>query len=106
MLERLKSWAKRMLGWLKEFIAAFWNSVLDTFEYVVFNWEATTILLFASFGLTWLLGELPFVLFLPLWIEYFLAMEMVAPLLSVLAIWGLVWNMRRRMSQEFAEERV
>lgn len=106
MLTVLKNWLLRLRGWLAEFAGGFWQTVKSLPGYAVANWEAVSILLLASFGATWLLAELPFMLYIPLWMEGVLASDMVRPLLSVIIVWSLVWNIKRRISKEFAHERM
>lgn len=74
------------------------NKLVDFCTGVYHNLESIGILVLSSLGLSALIGELPFWLTLPWWIEA----PFVVPVLSVAIIYLLVYNGERRMLKRFA----
>lgn len=70
-----------------EFVKGFYNHI-----------ESIGILVLSSFGVSALIGELPFFLTLPWWIET----AMVIPVLSVFIIWGLVTINEKRTKKRLS----
>lgn len=74
------------------------NAVISFFKGVYHHAESITILTLSSFGLSALLGEVPFWVALPWWIEA----AMVIPLISVGIITLLILNGERRAKNRIA----
>lgn len=83
----------------KSFIHEMWtgfrNAVVNFVRDVYQHTEAVIILILSSLGLNALLGELPFYMSLPMWIEA----TMVIPIASVLIISGLLWSATTRANR-------
>jgi|688.fasta_scaffold18147_6 hypothetical protein len=84
--EKVKTFAQQALHTAK-------NKLLEFCTGVYQNAESISVLVLSSLGLSALIGELPFWLTLPWWIEA----PLVVPVLSVLTIYLLVYNGERRM---------
>lgn len=82
----------RIGRFFKRAVKAAKNKIVDFFKGVYHHTEAIAVLVFASFGLTHLLGELPFVFTLPMWVEA----SLFFPVVSILLIIGMMKNAERR----------
>ncbi len=86
----------KVISFVREAFVAFRDKVTALVRSFYQHTEAIVVMLLASLGLNALLGELPFYMLLPLWIEA----PMVIPVLSVIGIGLLVrsaaWRSRRR----------
>lgn len=80
---------------IKNAISSAYHTVKDFIKGCYEHWETTAILVLSAIGISSLLGELPFYLTLPMWIEA----PMIIPLLGVLLILFLLWNADRRNNQ-------
>lgn len=90
-LDRVKSFTKQVVITAK-------NKVVDFAVGFYQHIESVGVLTLASFGAAALIGELPFWLTLPWWIEA----AMVVPVLSVLLIVGLITLGEYRAKKRFA----
>lgn len=79
----------------KEVIIVAKNYVVDFFVGLYHNAEGVIVLSLASIGLSALLGELPFWVMLPAWVES----PMVIPVISVLIVYSVVKLMERRQTR-------
>lgn len=86
---------KKVAKFVKDCAIAAKNKVVGFFKGVYHNAYATTVLVLATLGVNSLIGQLPFMYTLPLWIEA----TMVIPLISV----GVVWLLVKAM--EYTNER-
>lgn len=75
-----------------DFIHGITSRVVSFCKTAYYYGESVLILLFASFGLSALLGEMPFYFTMPLWVES----SMFMPVVAALIILFLVWNAQRR----------
>lgn len=82
-----------MIDFIKRAANAAKTTITSFIERCVKHTEAIAILTLSAVGLNVLLGELPFYWTLPMWIEA----PMVIPVLSVLAISGMVKLMQFRV---------
>jgi hypothetical protein len=83
---------QRFKTFMKDVLIAAKNKIKEFFVGMYQHAEAITVVTLSSFGLSALLGELPFWVALPWWIET----VMVIPLISVAVITILLWNGERR----------
>lgn len=87
---------EEVLNWFKEAFISCRDKIVRLVKDLFEHTEAIGILVLASLGLNALLGEIPFYLTLPLWIEA----PMVIPFLAALGIAMLVrsseWRASRR----------
>lgn len=74
------------------------TKVIDFFKGFYNNFESVGILTLSSFGISALLGELPFWLTLPMWIEA----PMVIPFISVCIVWLLATSGEKRAKKRLA----
>jgi uncharacterized membrane protein YhdT len=77
---------KKVAKFVKDCAIAAKNKVVGFFKGVYHNAYATTILVLATLGVNAMIGQLPFMFALPLWVEA----TMVIPLISVFVVWLLV----------------
>jgi len=95
----LKSALKKAWAFAKKVIIAAKDTVVKFVRGVYHHAEATVILILSSLGLNSLLGELPFWIALPMWVEA----TMVVPVISVLIIVVLTksaeWRATRRATK-------
>lgn len=89
--ERFKKFTKDVIKTVK-------TKVVEFFKGMYHNAESISVLVLSSFGLSALIGELPFWLTLPWWVEA----PLVIPVVSVAIIYGLVYNGERRMNKRAA----
>lgn len=93
---------KKIAKFCVQAFAAAKNTVKNFFIGCYRHTETIAILVLASLGANALIGELPFLMTLPMWIES----PMVIPVLAVLAISLLVksaeWRAQRRMTHATA----
>lgn len=80
------SWRTKLTTFVKEAAVAAKNKIISFVTGFYQHAESIAVLTLSSFGLSALLGELPFWVALPWWIEG----PMVIPVLSVIIIWALV----------------
>lgn len=73
---------KKIFNFVYEATVVVVKKVKDFFKSVCRHIETITILVLATFGLSNLLGELPFYISLPVWVE----LPLVAPVVAVLLI--------------------
>jgi hypothetical protein len=83
---------KTAIQFAEEVVVAARDKILGFFKGMWQHIESVIILTLSSFGLSALLGELPFWLTLPWWVEA----AMVIPLFSVVFIIGLLLSAERR----------
>lgn len=88
----------RVKKFAKEAATAAKNKVINFFKGFYQNVESVGVLTLSAFGLSALLGELPFWVTLPWWIEG----AMVIPVLSVLVIVALVTIGEKRAKRRMA----
>lgn len=74
------------------------KKIIDFFKGFYNNFESVGILTLSSFGISALLGELPFWLTLPMWIEA----PMVIPFISVCIVWLLATSGEKRAKKRLA----
>lgn len=72
------------------------DKVLKFFVGVYHHAEAITILTLAAIGLNALLGELPFIFMLPMWIEATMVIPVLAVVIISLMVKFMEWRMIRR----------
>lgn len=93
-----RSWFAKIKHFCKEVAVAAKNKVVSWVRGFYRHAESVGVLTLASFGLSALIGELPFLLTLPWWIEA----TMVIPVFSVLIIFALVslneYRTKRRLA--------
>lgn len=89
---------ERFKKFCKDVVIAAKNSIVNFFKGIYHHFESVTVLTLSSFGLSALLGEIPFWVALPWWIEA----AMVIPLISVTIITLLVLNGERRAKGRMA----
>lgn len=87
---------KKIRKFVTDVVKAAKNKIVWFFKGVYHHAEAITILTLAAFGLNVLVGELPFIFMLPMWIEA----PLVIPTLAVVAVSLIVklmeWRAIRR----------
>ena len=83
---------KKLAKTIWRIIANALMGILNTILEIKDNWEATVILLFSSIGLAYTLGNLPYVLLLPVW------MEALPIIVSVGGVWILTRSIKHRLS--------
>lgn len=88
----------RVLSFLKDVLVEMWHTIKGAALSIIQNWEATTILVLASIGLTKVLVELGFIVWLPLWLEAWISMPLVAAVISTLLISLLLKEMEWRLN--------
>lgn len=84
---------QRFKKFVKDVAVSAKNKIVDFFKGMYHNAESISVLVLSSFGLSALIGELPFWMTLPWWVEA----PLVIPVLSVGIIYLLVYNGERRM---------
>lgn len=86
----------RLTRFLKNVVITAKDKIVDFFVGVYHHAEAITVSVLSAIGLSALLGELPFIYLLPLWVEG----PFVIPVFSVFIIWLLLksaeWRAERR----------
>jgi len=92
----MKKFIKKAIAFVKEIVEVVVHKVVDFFKGVYHHFETVVILVLATFGLANLIGELPFMFTLPMWVES----AFLAPVLAVIIIKSLIklseWRMARR----------
>jgi hypothetical protein len=90
------SFLKKSLKFIRDVVVVAATKVKNFFVGVYQHAESITVLTLASMGLSALIGELPFWLTLPMWIEA----PLVIPFISVTIIWLIMkfaeWRSNRR----------
>lgn len=98
----MRKLARRIWTFTKKVFCAAKDKVVDFVEGCYHHAEAITILTLSALGLNALLGELPFLIALPMWVEA----ALVIPVISVLLIAGLTrsaeWRTNRRARKALA----
>lgn len=97
-LEPTSSWWTKIKTFCTETITTAKNKVVSFIKGFYHHAESVAILTLSSLGLSALLGELPFWLALPWWVEA----PMVIPVLSVFMIFGLVTIGEKRTKKRLA----
>ena len=85
-----------MFKFIKKVFKTIVNTVIGFFKETVNNAEASIILIAASFGITALVSELPFMIALPMWVE----LTAVAPLISIALVMILIQIIKVRSTYE------
>lgn len=82
----------RCKKFIKDVAVTVKTKTIEFFKGLYQHAESITILTLSSFGLSALIGELPFWLTLPWWVEA----PLVIPVVAVMCVYGLVSNGERR----------
>ena len=85
---------------VKEVISTAYNKVKNFAVGMWHHAEGVTLLVLASFGLTALLSELPFLMSLPLWIEGPLVIPAIAVLIVLIVLKFGEWRLERRAAAD------
>lgn len=88
----MKDFIKKIATFVKETVVIAFKKVVKFVKGVYDHIETVAIIVLATFGLANLLGELPFMITLPMWVET----PMVAPILAILIIKILMWISQKR----------
>lgn len=91
-------WWQRTKTFCKEVAIAAKNKVVNFVKGFYHHAESVAILTLSSLGLSALIGELPFWIALPWWVEA----PMIIPVLSVFIIFGLVTLGEKRTQRRLA----
>lgn len=83
---KLFSSKKELFKFVKKTFNVMKNDVKNFFKKFYQNAETVAVLTFASLGASAVIGELPFLVTLPMWIET----PMIVPVISVMLIAGLI----------------
>jgi hypothetical protein len=89
----MKDFIKRAARFVKETIVVAYKKVKVFLRGVWNHIETVAVLVLATYGLATLIGELPFLITLPMWVET----PFVAPVLAVIGIKILLRISERRM---------
>ncbi len=90
-----RSAGEKTTSFIREMWQGFRSTVVNFVRDCYRHAESITILVLSSLGLNALLGELPFYMNLPMWVEA----TMVVPVASVLIITGLLWSATTRANR-------
>jgi hypothetical protein len=91
-------WYHKAIRFVVDTVKTAKTKVIDFFKGFYNNFESITILTLSSFGISALIGELPFLLTLPMWIEA----AMVIPFISVCIVWLLATSGEKRAKRRLA----
>ena len=90
---------RKIKDFVKGVAKAAYHKVKNFFVGVWRHAEAVAILTLAAFGLNVLLGEIPFVFALPMWIEAPLVIPVLAVTIISLIVKFAEWRARRRIAK-------
>ncbi len=94
--QRVSRW-QRIKNFVKTVVVAAKNKVVKFVKDVYHHWPMATVMVLASIGLSNMLGQLPFWITLPMWVEA----ALVIPVLSCLIVLALSkvaeWQAQRRL---------
>jgi len=86
---------KKILSFTTSVLLIAYNTLKDFVLDIIHNWEALILLSLATIGLTKLLVELPFYIYLPLFVESIWVAPIVATLIVILLVKILEWRMKQ-----------